>query len=68
MVPKDWLIALDVLEHIPTRKELLLTFKLIQTSIIRKGLIVRVPVSANEKRRLLFGNIEKRQNALSKAL
>lgn len=49
MVPKDWLIALDVLEHMRTRKELLLTFKLIQTSIIRKGLIVRVPVSANEK-------------------
>jgi len=48
-IPKDWLIALDVLEHIRTREELLFTLKLIQTSIIRKGFIVRLPVSANEK-------------------
>lgn len=48
MIPKDWLIALDVLEHIPTHQELLLTLKLIQASIIRKGFIVRLPVSVNE--------------------
>jgi predicted TPR repeat methyltransferase len=54
LAPKDWLIVLDVLEHMPTRKELRLTFKLIQTSIIRKGLIVRVPVSAKEKEDFYF--------------
>ena len=54
LAPKDWLIVLDVLEHMPTRKELRLTFKLIQASIIRKGLIVRVPVSAKEKEDFYF--------------
>lgn len=47
-VPKDWLIMLDVLEHIPTLDELNNMFQLISQSTIRKGFIVRIPVSKHE--------------------
>lgn len=45
---KDWLIALDVLEHIPTLEELIFTLRIIKNGKNRKGLIVRIPVSKNE--------------------
>lgn len=44
---KDYVIALDVLEHIPTEKELDLIVGRIANSL-HKGLVLRVPVSKNE--------------------
>jgi len=45
---KDWLIMLDVLEHMPTENELRLTLKLVSHRIPRKGMILRVPVPVKE--------------------
>lgn len=39
---KDWLIMLDVLEHIQTEQELRLLLKLVR---FRKGLVLRIPVT-----------------------
>lgn len=44
---KDWLIMLDVLEHIDT-PELGSVLDLISQSNIKKGIILRIPVSAQE--------------------
>ena len=44
---KDWLILLDVLEHIHNR-ELKEIMEIIKNSIIHKGIIVRIPISARE--------------------
>ena len=45
--PKDWLIVLDVFEHIPS-DELGEILKLIGSSTIGKGVIFRIPVTASE--------------------
>lgn len=45
--PKDWLIVLDVLEHIPS-DDLGEILKLIGSSKIGRGIIFRIPVTANE--------------------
>lgn len=45
---KDWIIALDVLEHISTFEELVHILCIIKKITTRKGIIVRIPVSKNE--------------------